>query len=144
MLLIAYKGKTRFFDRLIQWWTKSPYSHCELVLSDGKCYSSSILDGGVRSTYIQYENSPKWDIYHLPDNLEINVSNYFARTRGMPYGFIDLIFNQIIKSNRDYEAGEFCSSWCAAAIGLPSSSNSYSPGSLVDFIKYIYADINPD
>lgn len=27
-----YKGRHRLFDRLVQWWTRGPYSHCELLL----------------------------------------------------------------------------------------------------------------
>ena len=29
-----YKGKGNWKNRVIRWWTKSPYSHAELVLDD--------------------------------------------------------------------------------------------------------------
>ena len=45
--LALYKGRGTLFNALIRWWTRSPYSHCELVIN-GTCYSSSIRDGGVR------------------------------------------------------------------------------------------------
>jgi len=49
---------SRFMDRLISRVTNSVYSHVELVYDmaidyhDGRCYSSSPRDGGVRSKHI--------------------------------------------------------------------------------------------
>lgn len=34
-----YKGRTRWLDRVIQWWTKGPYSHCEVVTHRRKAWT---------------------------------------------------------------------------------------------------------
>ena len=39
--LALYKGRGTLFNRLIRLWTRSKYSHCELVLSDGRWLSAS-------------------------------------------------------------------------------------------------------
>ena len=30
-----YKGSGDLFNKFVRWWTKSPYSHAELILPDG-------------------------------------------------------------------------------------------------------------
>ena len=43
-----YKAKYGdWVDKIVSWHTKSPYSHCELVFSNGEFLSSSKRDGGV-------------------------------------------------------------------------------------------------
>jgi len=61
--LALYKARGNWINRLICWWTGSPYSHCELVIN-GTCYSSSIRDGGVRGKTMALP-SDKWDA--VPD-----------------------------------------------------------------------------
>lgn len=70
MIQVAfYKGRKRLFNRLVSWWLKGQYSHCELVLktlSDGtsQCVSSSFMDGGVRIKHITL-NPEHWDLVHV-------------------------------------------------------------------------------
>jgi len=47
--LTLYKAPGDTYDRFIRLWTRSPYSHCELVLPDGRFVTSSPQDGGVRA-----------------------------------------------------------------------------------------------
>ncbi len=61
-----YKGRTRFFNRLVSWWLNGPYSHAELILDTdaggyAACASSSFLDGGVRLKYMRLDPA-HWDI----------------------------------------------------------------------------------
>lgn len=61
-----YKGRTRFFNRLVSWWLNGPYSHAELILDTdaggyAACASSSFLDGGVRLKYMRLDPE-HWDI----------------------------------------------------------------------------------
>ena len=53
MIIAFYRGRARLFNRLVCWWLRGPYSHCEALidpLPDGRwlCASSSYMDGGVR------------------------------------------------------------------------------------------------
>ena len=68
MRVAFYKGEGNFFDKLIRWWTKSSYSHCELIFSDGIFFSADPRDGGVRYKNIVPDplfpesggSSPRW------------------------------------------------------------------------------------
>lgn len=115
--------------RLVCWWTRSPYSHCELVVG-GKCYSSSVRDGGVRETVIRLD-SGHWDLVELPWVSAADVLLHFARTKGQPYGWLDVLLRQIFNKCGD-APGWFCSEWCAAAIGL-HNPQAYSPAALGEY-----------
>ena len=86
--LALYKGpaKTvldRAFHAGIRWRTRSLWSHAELVI-DGKCYSSSNRDGGVRSKWINL-NSGHWGVIDLPDWFAEPALEWFASHEGARY-----------------------------------------------------------
>jgi len=132
--LALRKHDRRLSARAIQWWTGSYYSHCEIVV-DGWCYSSSVMDKGVRRKRIDL-NPEKWDLIEMPWASADDVQHYFAQTDHYRYGWPSLITSQLLNLNRPVKGAEFCSEWCANAVGLPSAS-SYSPGSLGDICGWI-------
>lgn len=136
MLLAAYKAKGSIWDQSIRKWTGKPYSHCELVVN-GSCYSSSLMDGGVRNKSINIYNG-KWDLFPLTKFNELQVLNYYQKTKGNKYSYFDLFFNQIINSRFTKPNNQFCSEWCAEALGLPSA-HIYNPGVLVELVQFIEA-----
>lgn len=132
--LALYKGPGGFGNRAIRWWTRSPYSHCEIVV-DGWCYSSSVMDKGVRRKRVGSGDdeislgSEHWDLVPLPWADPAQVPAYFERTDPDHYGWSSLIASQLLNRNRQTEHAAFCSEWCAAAVGLPAPA-SYSPATL--------------
>lgn len=64
MKIAFYKGRKRIFNRLVSWWTRGPYSHCELVLDDGLSVSASFMDGGMRYKRIEF-NPDHWDFIEI-------------------------------------------------------------------------------
>jgi hypothetical protein len=93
--LALYKRKKRFdlSGRLIRFWTKSDYSHCELVV-DGMCFSSSIQDGGVRAKAIELR-SDRWDWIDLPWASRNAIIAHWDATLGQPYDWWGLIGSQV-------------------------------------------------
>jgi len=132
--LALYKGKGQIGNAAIRLWTGSEYSHCELVV-DGWCYSSSVMDKGVRRKRIDLKPD-KWDLIELPWANAADVQHYFAQTDHYRYGWPSLITSQLFNLNRAVKGAEFCSEWCAKAVGLPSAS-SYSPGSLGEICGWV-------
>ncbi|NMG71843.1 hypothetical protein DNK49_19105 [Azoarcus communis] len=127
MQLALYKGRGSLGNALIRWWTKSEYSHCEVVALSQYGYSSSIRDGGVRMKRIDW-NPEHWDFIELPWADIGCVTELYVKTAGEPYGYWDLLTRQIF--NRPGDApGWFCSEWCAAALGF-ASPQIYSPALL--------------
>lgn len=63
--------------------TLSKYSHAELVIDD-KCYSSSFLDGGVRSKYINLTTG-RWVVYDLSNIDKSYAINWYENNKHAKY-----------------------------------------------------------
>lgn len=132
--LALRKHDKRITARLIQWWTGSIYSHCELMV-DGWCHSSSAMDGGVRRKQIHLDPE-KWDLVDLAWASAEDVRQAFRLTDHYRYGWSGLILNQFLNLNRGTKKSTFCSQWCAAALDLPSP-NSHSPATLEALCRFV-------
>lgn len=118
-----YKGRTRLFNRAVAWWTRGPYSHCELVIQrepDGAahCWSSSLMDGGVRSKVITLDPD-HWDVVSLdvtPDKLVLAL-DWFEQREGSGYDVLGLL-GFIWRAAADNSSRWFCSEALAAALGF--------------------------
>lgn len=120
-------GVAGIYNRLVRWWTRSPYSHVELVMSSGRAWSASFEDGGVRSKLIDIDPA-KWDVIELPDHLEPAAAAWFAARRGAKYdilGNLQFVLAAIPHSRKRW----FCSEAVAAALGIPEPWR-YDPGTL--------------
>lgn len=139
--LALYKGKGQIGNAFIRLWTGSIYSHCELVV-DGWCYSSSVMDKGVRRKPIgdgegHISLAPdKWDFVPLPWVDAQAVVEYFEVTDHHRYGWPSLILSQFLNLNRPVKGAQFCSEWCAAAAELPAPTT-LNPRTLGEWCKYI-------
>jgi hypothetical protein len=139
--LALYKGKGRIGNTAIRWWTGSIYSHCELVI-DNVCYSSSVMDGGVRSKRVGKSDDQislgeeHWDLIQLPWADTARALQHFEKTQYNPYGWVQLLSSQIFNRNTGSDKGDFCSNWCAEALGLPSPLI-YSPETLWQLVVFI-------
>lgn len=71
----------------------------------------------------------RWDIIEVPWVDGHDIQRYFEQTDHHKYGWPSLITSQLFNLNRPVNGAQFCSEWCAAAMGLPNSS-SYSPATL--------------
>lgn len=139
--LALYKGKGQIGNAFIRLWTGSIYSHCELVV-DGWCYSSSVMDKGVRRKLVgegegRISLSPdKWDLVPLPWADADSIVQYFEETDHHRYGWPSLILSQLLNLNRPVKGAQFCSEWCAAAAGLPAPA-SLNPRTLGEWCVYL-------
>ncbi len=113
-----YKGRKRFFNRAVAWWTRGPYSHCELIV-DGKSYSSSFLDGGVRVKEIDYDPE-HWDIIDLPWADSEKAVKWFEAHMGLGYDVLGLV-GFVARRVEDDRNRYFCSESIAAALGFEES-----------------------
>ncbi|ENO98603.1 hypothetical protein C667_02823 [Thauera phenylacetica B4P] len=119
--------------RLICFWTRSRYSHVEVVI-DGMCYSSSLRDGGVRKKVIDLDR-PHWRVIPITWRDDEAALRMFERYNGQPYGYCDLIAQHVLRLPID-DPGLLCSELCALMLGLPeSTARGMSPGALVDYVE---------
>lgn len=115
--------------RVIAAWTRSPYSHCEIVI-DGLCYTSSIRDGGVRVKRID-TSAQHWDVIPITWASADAAQAVFRQMAGLPYGWLDLIGQHVLRLPITGR-GVICSELCAAMLLLPRPE-SYSPGALAEY-----------
>jgi hypothetical protein len=118
MILALYKGTrpglSGLFNRLVRWWCRGPYSHCEIIFSDGLSGSSSFLDGGVRLKKIDY-SPDRWDFFSVSTD-EKSARDWFDRHLSKRYD-VRGIFGCVIRSVSDDKDKYFCSEAIMAALG---------------------------
>lgn len=125
-------GIAGIYNRLGRWLDHGPYSHCELIFSDGMSASSSFMDGGVRIKYIGY-SSGNWDFVDLPAQYESEARAWFFAHHGRAYdlmGNVNAMFGFVPHSTDKW----FCSEAIAASLGL-SEPWRYKPNGLAAVLK---------
>lgn len=122
------------YNYAVRAWTSSPYSHVELIFSDGWAGSSSFADGGVRLKRIEFDPA-RWDFIDLPAALEPAARAWFELHAGAPY---DLLGNLqfVLAPFGQIERAWFCSEACAAALGMLEPWR-YDPGTLHSAFSFI-------
>ena len=136
MIALAAYTPHRWQDiggHLTAWWTRSPYSHVEIVI-EGVCYSSSLRDGGVRKKVIDLDK-PHWRVIPIDRRDEETALRVFRRYEGQPYGYWDLLTQHVLRLPVD-DPGLLCSELCALMLGLPeSTARGMTPGQLVECVE---------
>lgn len=106
------------YDKGIALATFSRFSHCEIVFSDGECWSASYRDKGVRGKFITLGDH--WEVYDLVGNFDESAIKYwFLMHEGDKYdlpGAIGSWFHVDLTS----ENKKFCSQACALNLGIES------------------------
>lgn len=133
--LALYKGKGKLFNRLIRLWTRSQYSHCELVMPDGRWLSASAMDGGVRAKRIELDLE-HWDLFPLPWADKHHIQALFQHHRGKGYDWLGIFLSQVLPLAVNSQRRMFCSEFCAAALGFASAQR-YSPALLAEVVQCI-------
>lgn len=82
MKLASYKatrtGLPGVFNRAVRWWLHGPYSHTELVFSDGASFSCSKMDGGPRFKQMVFDPE-HWDFVPVPARYNEDAARNQAR-----------------------------------------------------------------
>ena len=130
------------FAGLVRWWTKSPYSHCELVFSDGAMFSSHLADHGTRYLGPRILSPNRWDILSIPMSAdsEAMIRKWCDGELYCRYDWKGIFFSQLLRFQREHPEKWFCSEICTAAlqhIGMLQGSPActFSPGKLHKRLK---------
>lgn len=134
-----YKG-TRpgwqgLYSRAVRAIDRGPYSHCELVFSDGMSASASYIDKGVRFKHIDYSTS-NWDFIELPLSMENFAREWFETHDGEPYDLKGNI-RFVLPWLSDSAWGWFCSEALGAALGCVEPFR-YGPNGLAALLRTYY------
>ncbi|MBY0241967.1 MAG: hypothetical protein K2X55_21910 [Burkholderiaceae bacterium] len=139
MLRAAFYRGTRpgiagVYNWAVRAWTRSPYSHVELLFGDGMAGSASFADGGVRLKAIKFDPA-HWDFVDIPAHLEPAARAWFELHDGDKY---DLAGNLhfVLAPVRDNNERWFCSEAAAAALSIIEPWR-YHPGTLFSALTRI-------
>lgn len=121
MQIAFYKSRKRLFNRLVCWWLKGPYSHCELVLQtlpDGtsQCASSSFTDGGVRLKHMVLDPA-HWDLVEVPGSIA-KAWAWTVEHEDDGYDLLGLL-GFMWRRQSGEQRKWFCSEAVAAMLGMP-------------------------
>tara|TARA_B100000683_G_scaffold124572_1_gene122056 strand:+ start:462 stop:980 length:519 start_codon:yes stop_codon:yes gene_type:complete len=122
-----YKGGEGLLHRIIRWWTKSPYSHAELIMPDGKTWVSisPFLTSRV-APRIKYEveDPDHWEYLTFDLNFREPVRAYqldqlykfIDSTQGSKYDWTGMIMSQVCPFLIKRRDKWYCSEWIAHAL----------------------------
>lgn len=138
-----YKGKGDFFDHLVRIWTRSEYSHVELVIED-RWYTSSPRDGGVRFRYLEADSS-HWDFIDIRGIEASKVEIFLISQLHKKYDWLGIFLTQVFPLGIDDPNRWFCSEIVAAALqhgGLACERHFswYSPKRLYEDLRSRYGN----
>jgi len=116
-----YRGHGNTVNRIVRWWTKSPYSHAELIMPDGVTWigispKGSRLTSRIRETYIPTE----WDFIELEVTTEqiAVIKEFFSATENCLYDWTGMILSQFLPFHIKRKGKWYCSEWIAYALRI--------------------------
>ena len=146
-----YKGKGDFVYAVVRWWTKSIYSHAELILPDELTWisiSPSFNSKITRRLKLEIDYS-EWDLI----NIEVSAEQYnvilafFEETEGQGYDWAGMLLSQFLPCKIKHRERWYCSEWIAYALRIACvfdwrkmkmyDRQDLSPAALHDLIKNI-------
>ena len=116
-----YRGHGDIVNKIVRWWTKSPYSHAELIMPDGVTWigispKGSKLTSQIRETYIPTE----WDFLELEvttEQIEV-IKEFFTATENCLYDWTGMILSQFLPFHIKRKGKWYCSEWIAYALRI--------------------------
>jgi hypothetical protein len=116
-----FKGdKSEWHHRFVRWWSKSPYSHAEIVLSDGQTWVSisPFLYTRVAARVRTHVSESDWDyLDFMITESELNaLRDFISETTGDGYDWPGMLLSQVLPFIIKGKGRWYCSSWIAHAL----------------------------
>jgi|TARA_R110001583_G_scaffold7472_21_gene37036 hypothetical protein len=116
-----YAGEGNYINRIIKWWTKSPYSHAELIMPDNTWIGISPFKTSKIESVEKLVFEPcDWDIIDLEitsEQLSL-IKEFFDSTRGCKYDWVGMILSQFLPYHIKRKGKWYCSEWIAYALRI--------------------------
>jgi hypothetical protein len=126
-----YKGEGDWADKAIKIWTRSEYSHVELVVGN-EWTSTSPRTLKLEQRILSY-NPDHWDMFGVEVDMD-RFDKLYKRYKDCKYDWTGIFLSQFLPLNIEDPDKLFCSEWCAMVIGM-DKPNQYSPASLHKKLK---------
>ena len=149
-----YKGDGLLRDRFIRRWTKSKYSHVELVI-ESKGWWLGIRPPDypvVRKNIMHICNDDDWDFIEIPvskDEVD-KIIQFYNKTSGMGYDWIGMILSHVSRFKVKHTKRWYCSEWVIYALehagifsGMLYDKNRLPPSDIYKLLlKYVHNSKN--
>lgn len=117
-----YKGKGNWLNGIVRWWTKSIYSHAELVFPDGNIWIgiSPFLKSKVASRTKLLIDYSEWDFIAIEvtqEQIDI-IMEFYDDTKGHGYDWIGMLLSQFLPCKIKHKKRWYCSEWIAYALRI--------------------------
>ena len=116
-----YKGEGLRRDRIVRWWTGSPYSHVELIMPNGTMTGITPPDYPViRTKSISGIQKTDWDFIDISvTEKQLNLLRRFIdSTRGQGYDWFGMIVSHLTPLKVRIPNKWYCSEWVAYALSV--------------------------
>ena len=116
-----YKGKGGRLHNIIRWWTKSIYSHAELILPDQTWISiSPLYNSKIESKRKLLVDNLQWDFVPLDIDSEQlqTILDFFKETEGCGYDWVGMELSQFLPFHIKRKGKWYCSEWIAYALRI--------------------------
>ena len=145
-----FKGSGRIRDRFIRWFTRSKFSHVELVTPDGGWIGIFPPDSPrVRKDFPAKVSHLDWEVININISSEqlLIINNFYKKTMSQKYDWIGMIISNILPYRVKHVERWYCSEWVGYALAssgiipwkyiLNFSRKELSPGDLYLILKDI-------
>ena len=95
-----YRGSGGWKNKIIRWWTKSPYSHVELVLPDNETWISisPLLTSKVAMRTRKEWDPKQWELVKLDitEQQLLVILEFYESTKGCSYDWVGMFLSQFL------------------------------------------------
>jgi len=117
-----YKGYGDILNKIVRKWTKSIYSHAELILNDNETWVSISpkIGSKISENKVPYVDVDDWDVITLNINEEQyqTILDFYAETKGKKYDWVGMLLSQFLPLRIKTENRWYCSEWIAYALRI--------------------------
>lgn len=119
--IALFKGEGEWHNAVVRRWTKSIYSHAELLLPDDTSITITPFNrAGITREPFDPEDEGDWDFVCIPINPMqlVKIENFYEQTKGQKYDWIGMIASQLLPYHIKHQKRWYCSEWIAYALRL--------------------------
>mgnify|MGYP003640010315 CR=1 FL=1 len=122
--IALYKGKGSLVNHIVRKWTKSQYSHAELILEDKKTWIgiSPFIKAEIVKREVNVNNSDHWDFFKIivTEEQYKTIIDFYNLTKGAKYDWFGMLLSQFLPFHIKQKNKWYCSEWILYALRISS------------------------
>jgi hypothetical protein len=120
--IALYKGEGNWVNRVVRKWTKSIYSHAELILDDKQTWIgiSPFIKARLVLRQVYNYDPNNWDFYEININQEQHnlIIDFYNLTKDSKYDWVGMLLSQCLPFHIKEKNKWYCSEWILYALRI--------------------------